>query len=437
MTSVATSLVASAPSTLPARSISLKLSSSKYLSRNKDAPGRSAPLAATITKLNITSNTSELPTAESGPKDQAPITVDGVTIDKGLNFSVPNDTPIENSSIETGRNQDSKSKSSPDSTGDMNSSLLSTGKTANTSSGWLSWFSNPSNSLSQQFGPEQRIPVNGHSENGLVQPPRIYLDPKVRELSRKQGGDSDPDAVVNGNASASQARSWLGFWESNSALPPEESIIEAAAEASGEAFHDKAKDKEAVSAPLQGSKPPSFLSKTQTGPSQVPRSTGWAFWSRENANSETSRSNDDLGKVAVADSLSQSKPEMAVANEAKGISRKIEKIEKSKLQEIMADKTSSQVSTGEDEELRKMVAISSEIRSKPMEPARKQAKNVPSNLVLPSFRSTYREVDRQSLFQQVGRFLQYKRAPETKRVGIQHDSPRIKKAVAIVSQDHA
>lgn len=436
-TSVATNIVASAPSTLPGRSISLKLSPSKYLSRNKVAPGRSAPLAATITKLNITSNTSELPTADSGPKDQAPITADGGTIDKGLQVSVPNDAPIEASSIETGRNQDSKSKSSPDSTVDMNDSLVSTGRAANTSSGWLSWFSSPSNSLSQQLGPEQSTPVNGHSENGLVQPRRISLDPKIGELSRNQGGDSDPDAVANDNASASQARSWLGFWGSNSALSPEESRVEATAEASGEVFHGKAKDKGAVSAPLQGSKPPSSLSQTQAGTSQVPRSTGWAFWSRENANSETSRSIDDVDKVAVADSLSQSQPEMAVINEAKGIPRKIGKIEKSKLQEIMPDKTSSQVSTGEDEELRKMVATSSEIRSKAMEPARKQAKNVPSNLVLPSFRSTYREVDRPSLFQQVGRFLQHKRAPDTKRVGILHDPPRIKKAVAIVSQDHA
>lgn len=436
-TNVATNLVASAPSTLPSRSISLKLSSSKYLSRKKNAPGRSAPLAATITKLNITSNTSELPTAESGLKDQAPITADGGTIDKGLRVSVPNDAPIEKPSIEIRRNQDSKSKSSPDSTGDMNDKLVSTGRTVNTSSGWLSWFSSPSNSLSQQLSPEQSTAVNGHSENGLVQPRRISLDPKVAELSRNQGEDSDSDAVAKDDASASQARSWLGFWGSNSSLPPEESRIDATAEASGEAFHDKAKGKEAVSAPLQDSKPPSSLSQTQAGSLQIPRSTGWAFWSRENANSETSRSNDDVGKLAVADSLSQSQPEMAVVNEAKGIPGKIGKIEKSKLQEIMADKTSSRVSTGEDEELRKVVATSSESRSKPMEPARKQAKNAPPNLVLPSFRSTYREVDRPSFFQQVGRFLQHKRAPNTKRVGIHHDPPRIKKAVAIVSQDHA
>lgn len=436
-TGVATNLVASAPSTLPSRSISHKISSPKYLSRNKVAPGRSAPLAATITKLNITSNASELPTADCGPKDQAPIAADGRSIDKGLQAAVANDAPIQKLSIEIRRNQDSKSKSSPDSTGDMNDKPVSTGRTADTSPGWLSWFSNPSNPLSQQLGPEQSVPVNGHSENGLVHSRRISLDPKAGELSPNQEGDSDPDTVANGNASGSQARSWLGFWGRNTAPPPEEGRIEATAEVSGEEFHDEAEGKEAVSAPLQDLKPPSSLSKTQAGPSHVPRSKGWAFWSRENANSENSRPNDDVGKIAVAESPSQSQPEMAVVNEAKVIPRKIGKIEKSKLQEIMADKPTSRVSTGEDEEIRKMVATSSETRSKPMEPARKQAKNVPSNLVLPSFRSTYQEIDRPSLFQQVGRFLQYKRAPDTKRVGIHHDPPRIKKAVAIVSQDHA
>ena len=436
-TSVATNLVASAPSTLPSRSISLKLSSSKYLSRNRVAPGRSAPLAATITKLNITSNTSELPTAGSGPKDQAPIATDGESVDKGLQAAVTNDTSIEKSGIEIRRNQDSKLKSSPDSTGDLNDKPVSTGKRADTSSGWLSWFSSPSNPVSQQLSLEQSIPVNGHSENGLVHSRRISLDPKVGELSPNQEGDSDPDAVAKGSASASQARSWLGFWGSNSALPSEENRIEASAEASGEARQDEAISKGSVSAPLQDSKPPSSLSQTQAGPSQVPRSTGWAFWSRENPNNETSRSNDDIGKIAVANSPSQSRPEMAVVNEAKEIPRKVGKIEKSKLQEIMADKTSSPVSAGEDEEIRKVVATSSKSRSKPMEPARKQAKHVPSNLVLPSFRSTYREIDRPSLLQQVGRFLQYKRAPDTKRVGIHHDPPRIKKAVAIVSHDHA
>lgn len=348
-----------------------------------------------------------------------------------------NDASIEKSSTGIRTNQDSKSTSAPDSIGDMNDKPVSTGKPADTSSGWLSWFSSSSNPVSQHLGPEQSIAVNNHDENGLVHSRQISLDPKVREFSSNQEGDLDPDAVAKDIESASQARSWLGFWGSNSALPPEESRIEATAEASGETPHDEAKGKEVVSAPLQDSKPPSSLSQTEAEPSQVPRSTGWAFWSRENAKSETSRSNDDVGKIAVADSPSQSQPEFAVAKSSKGIPRKLGKIEKSKLQEIMEDKTSSRVSTIKDEEVRKMVAFPSESRSKTVEPARKQAKNIPSNLVLPSFRSTYREIDRPSLFQQVGRLLQYKRASDTKRVGIHHDPPRIKKAVAIVSHRHA
>lgn len=422
---------------MPSRSISLKLSPSKYLSRNRVAPGRSAPLAATTTKINITSNTSELLTADSGPKAQASTAADGGSIDKGLQVAVTNDASIEKSSIGIRTNQDNKSKGLPDPIGDMKDKPVSTGKPADTYSGWLSWFPSPSNPVSQQLSPEQSIPVNDNVENGLVHSRRMSLDPKVGDLSPNQEGDSDPDALALGNESTSQARSWLGFWGGNSALPPEGSKIEATAQISSEAFHDEAKSKGVLSAPLQDPKPPSALSQTQAGPSQVPRSTGWLFWSRENANSETYRSNDDVGKLAVADSPSQSQPEIAMVNEVKEIPRKLGKIEKSKLQEIVGDKTSSRVSTGESEEVQKMVATSSESRSKPMELARKPAKNVPSNLVLPSFRSTYREIDRPSLFQQVGRFLQYRKAPDTKRVGIHHDPPRIKKAVAIVSHDHA
>lgn len=360
---------------------------------------------------------------------------DGGSIDKGLQTSVINDAPIVKSNIEIRKNQDSELKSSPDSISDIDDKPVSTVKPADTSSRWLSWFSSPLNPVSQQLGPEQSIPANDHGGNGLVKSRQIFLDPKVGELSPNQEGGLDPDVIAKGSEPISQARSWLGFWGNNSVLPPEESRIEATA--SGETFHDEAKGKGDVNAPLQDSKPPSSLSQTQAGPSQVSRSTGWAFWSRENGNSETSGSNDDVGKLAVADSPSQSQPEIAVVNEAKGIPRKIGKIEKSKCQEIMEDKTNSRVLTGEDEEVRKMVATSSESRSKPIEPARKQAKNVCSNLILPSFRSTYREVDRPSLFQQVGRFLQYKRVPDTKRVGIRYDPPRIKKAVAIVSYDHA
>lgn len=436
-TSVATNLVASAPSALPSRSISLKLSPSKYLSRNRVAPGRSAPLAATTTKLNITSNTSELPTADSGPKDQASTAADGGSIDKGLQPAVTNDALIEKSVIGIRKNQDSKLKSSPDPIGDMNDKPASTEKLAETSSGWLSWFSSPLNPVSQQLGPEQSIPVNEHGGKGLVHSRQISLDPKVEELPPNQEGDSDPDALAKGSVSASQTRSWLGFWGSNSALPLEESRIEATAEASGETFQDEDKGKEVVSAPLQDSKLSSSISQTQARPLQVPRSTGWAFWSRENANSETSGSNDGVGKLAVADSPSQSQPEIVAVSEANGIPRKIGKIEKSKRQEIIEKKTNFRVSTNEDEEVRKVVATPSESRSKPLEPARKQAKNVPSNLILPSFRSTYREFHRPSLFQQVGRFIQYKKVPDTKRVGIRHDPPRIKKAVAIVSHDHS
>ena len=426
------------PSTLPSRSVSLKISPSKYLSRNRGVPGRSAPLAATITKLNITSNTSELPTADSGPKDQALTAADGASNGKGRQVTATNDASIEKPSPGTKTNQDAKFKSSHDFRGDMNDKSNSAAKPADTSSGWLSWFSSQVNPVPEQVDLEQSIPVKDHSGNGLVYPTReISLDPKVEELSPNQKGNSEPDVLAKGSESASQARSWLGFWGSNSALPAEESKIEATAETPGETFQDdaEAKAKGVVKVPVQDSKPPSSLSETQAGPSQVPRSTGWAFWSRENANSETSGSNHDVGRLAVAGSPSQSQPESAVVNEAKGIPRKIGKIEKSKLQEIAEDKTTSRVSKGEIEEVRKTDAASPELTSKPT--ARKQAKNVPSNLILPSFRRTYREVDKPSLFQQVGRLLQYNRIPDTRCVGIRYDPPRINKAIAIVSHAHA
>lgn len=423
---------------MPSRSISLKLSPSKYLSRNRGVPGRSAPLAATITKLNITSNTSEFPTTDSGPKDQASIAADGASNGKGRQVAATDDASIEKSSIETKTNQDGKLKSSHDSIRDMNDKPVSTGKSADTSSGWLSWFSSPVNPVPQQLDPEQSIPVNGHGGDGVVYSTReMSLDPKVEELSPNQKGNSEPDAIAKGSESASQARSWLGFWGSNSALPAEESKIEATAEASGGTFHDEAKAKGVVKAPLQHSESPSSHSQTQAGPSKIPRSTGWAFWSRQNAISETSGSSDDVGKLAVANSPSQSQPESAVVSEVKGIPRKIGTIEKSKLLEIAADRTTSRVSKCEIEDVQKMDAASPESTSKPTQPTRKQAKSLPSNLILPSFRRTYREIDKPSLFQQVGRFLQYNRNPDTKFVGIRHDPPRIKRAVAIVSHTHA
>lgn len=423
---------------MPPRSISLKLSPSKYLLSNRGVPGISAPLAATTTKLNITSNASELSTADSGPSDQASTAADGASNYEGRQDAVTNHGLIEKSSIGTKINQCGRLKSSPDSIGDMNDKPVSTGKPTDTPSGWLSWFSSPVKSLPQQLYPEQSIPVNGHGGNGLVHSTcQISLEPKVGELSPNQKGDSEPDEITKCGESASQARSWLGFWRSNSALPPEESRIEATAEATGETLHYEAKAKGVVKDPIEDSNPPSSLSQTQAGPSQVPRSTGWAFWSRENVNHEISGSNDGVGKLAVADSPSQSQPEIAVVNKAKGIPRKIGKFEKSKLQETIEDKTPSRQSKDEVEEIRKMETSSPESRSKPMEPARKQAKSIPSNLVLPSFRHTYREIVKPSLFEQVGRLLQYNQLPEMKRVGIHHVPPRIKKAVAIVSHAHA
>lgn len=413
------------------------MSPSKYLSRNR-VPGRSAPLAATTTKLNITSNTSELPTANSGPKDQALTATDGASDGKGRQVTATNDASIENPSPGTKTNQDAKLKGSHDSRGDMNDKSISAAKPADTFSGWLSWFSSQVNPVPQQVDSEQTIPVKDHGGNTLVFPTReISLDPKVEELSPNQKGNSEPDVHGKGSESASQPRSWLGFWGSNSALPAEESKIEATAETPGETFQDdpEAKVKEIVKVPVQDSKPTSSLSETEAGPSQVPRSTGWAFWSRENANSETSGSNHDVGRLAVANSPSQSQPESAVVNEDKGIPIKIGKIEKSTLQEVAEDKTTSRASNGEIEVVRKANAASPELTSKPT--ARKQAKNVPSNLILPSFRRTYREIDKPSLFQQVGRLLQYNRIPDTRCVGIRYDPPRINKAIAIVSHAHA
>lgn len=424
-TSVATNLVASAPSTLPSRSISLKLSPSRYLPRNRGVPGRTAPLAATITKLNITSNTSQLPTADDGSNDQATTAADGASNGKGRQVTTTNGASREKSSLGTKTDQDVKSKNSHDSLGDMNDKPVSEGKPADASSGWLSWLSSPVHPVPGQLDPEHSIPVNDHGENALVHSTNeTSFDSKVEGLSPIVRGNLESDIMAKGSESVSQARSWLGFWGSSSALPAEASKIEA-------------KVKGVANASIQGSKPPFSLFRTQAGPPQAPTSTGWAFWSRENASSDTSGSNEDVGKLAVADLPSQSQPESAVVNEANGIPRKMGKIENSKLQEIADDKRTSRVSKGEVEKLRKIDGGSPESSSKPAQPARKQAKNVPPNLILPSFRHTYREIDHPSLFQQVGRFLQYNRIPDTKRVGIRHDPPRVKKAVAIVSHFNA
>lgn len=324
----------------------------------------------------------------------------------------------------------SESRKSPSNSSNSKDKLISDEKAAEVSSRWLSWFSKPANQIAQGTAAGQSIIANDQSSRVEAADisSRTSLASQAAVTSQGQERDLDPNAVTTGSQRNLQPRSWLGLW-GNIALPAEKSELSEVTRVPSQLSHDNTKVQDATVYPgqrtqlsLSTSQAPAQLSETQ-------RSTGWAFWSRENSKDESSRSKESIGKLALAGSPSQSHPENAVIDESQGIPSKLGKSEKSKSVEKVEE---SKLSKFEDDAGRKSEVLSAKSTSESIDQARKKTKTSSPNLVLPSLACTYRAVEKPSVIQQLSRFLQFSRLPDTKHVSIVQDPPRIKRALAIV-----
>lgn len=422
--------MATAATNVPRNGPASLISPSHYLSRSRGTSSRSLPLAATTTKLNITSNASDL-ALDTVPNNQTPTPVDEAHDHQRRQTDIDRNQSVEKADTRASGRNGSESKILQSTLSDSTDKLISEEKSAEVSSRWLGWFSKPANQTAQGSATAQGIDANVQTSRVEAVDISRQKSPASQSAVGSQGQERDlpPISITTGSQRNLQPRSWLGLW-GNIALSAEKRTMLEITGIPSQTSHDSTKVQSPTGSPGPGKddKLSLLTSQAPAQVSEIPKSTGWAFWSRENPKDERSRSNESFGKLALAGSSSQSHPENAVID-AQGIPSKFGKSEGSKSVEKVDDRKSSKL---EDDAGRKSKAASVKSTSKFIDQVRTKTKTSSPNLVLPSLARTYRTVEKPSVIQQLSRLLQSSRLPDTKHVSIVQNPPRIKRAVAIV-----
>ena len=386
-------------------SISSPLKSpASYLSRGAASSTRSLPLAAAPTKLNITSsaNDSQNGTAEEGLRRQSNTTVDRDSKPQQVgNGDEKADSPV--SSVD----QNGTPAQQPPNT------LYSQrpregGKPVNESAPWLGWFTK----------------VNGTGTTSSSRP-RSIIAPKLPEppQSPTQRRNSEPNPSSPPVQQAEPPRSWLRIWGNTGSKPVDSSATatETAANISAE-IGQQTPNKTVADAPN--------VSQPTGQSAEAAKSYGWAFWSKDESRDSggKKRSPSNVGELALAGSPSQSKPENAVIDESKGIPDRVNKRPRPQsIQDL--DDTQRPPDIKAPPKQGAVVSVVSD-PSKTADSSGGKSKNQPRNLVLPSFRNTYRTASRPGFIQQLSRLFQLGASSEPRHVEI--SSPRkVTRALAI------
>ncbi|KAI9816839.1 MAG: hypothetical protein M1827_001484 [Pycnora praestabilis] len=433
-------------------------SPSQYLSRTIGSSSRSLPLAATTTKLNITSNASvedESTSASqrrssegkepqdletSGDKNPSKGTVDGTTDSKEAS-QVPllpakknRDIPIASEPNIEGQERESTKREESTNQPQIGEESHAV---AATSALWRGWFAkstesdlNRHNSLSEQ-------------ETSFSQAASVPL-PETSSPAQKIASLDVPDlpkGVERNSIATQQPKSWFGLWSSGAEESTKEmqtNPTDAVQEKPGQ--DAKPTISETGKSTSQASSETAVLElltkPLKTTASAIPaRSSGWAFWSKNETTSDSRPSSSDghVGELAIADTPSQSQPEAAKAPKRPpgNDPRKGVKKEKAQALEVPDDPLTRTPRTGVSA---KSTPSHSPAPSKGISTetvATKQTQKTAPNVVLPSFRSTYQELPTLSIYQQLARFLLQSNVPATKHVNIVREPPRIKRALAI------
>ena len=390
---------------------------------------RSLPLAATTTKLNITSNA-------PSPVNGAPKAAQGPATEEGLQSNANGETgaklisreekaeastPPEVPQVEDRADLESKAKP-PDDT-----------KATNDSASWLNWFSKVENAKVDDTPRPSLASNNEQTSNTNKDRPQstmlqISNDTPTPPIPRRS---SEPSPASPQAQEKLPTRSWLGLWgnaTTQTAVTQLESATGAAKATFDSPEQEQSRNQKLFEPdPVTTPRPPAESLGAQ-------RSYGWAFWSRDQSKSDDGKQSphSDVGELALAGSSSQSKPENAVIDEARGVPNKVGKRQRPQSLDLPEEhKKPLNASVGVVKDAAPEPAAAPP-KAKPPADAGSKTKRMPGNLVLPPFKRTYQTVVKPGVIQQLSRLLHLGPQSEPKHVDILPNPPHIKRALAIV-----
>ena len=393
------------------------------------------PLAATTTKLHITSNATS-PTngaakdGRTSKNERDPFRkLESKKGSSTANTAPEGEKPEDETPDNASKNRDTRPE--------LKSHAPEVHKAANESTGWLTWFSKSEIATENETSTAQPDGDVSNVSNAGKNRPQANIPEALQDgpTFPKKRRNSEPSPVSPIVQQEEAPRSWLSLWGNGSTQTRSSSSACAIGAASNPQSDSNGTGPQARKPDDAECGPGSTCQPAQQPADGVKSSYGWTFWSRDQPKSddERTRLGSEVGELALAGSSSQSKPESATVDEARGVPSKVGKRQRPQSVEEAEDPKKPR-GTGDDAKKdSKPEATPLTPKLKPKVDIASKAKRTPENLLLPSFKRTYSSAGRPSLIQQVSRLLQLSSPSESKHVDIIQNPPRIKRALAIVS----
>ena len=298
-------------------------------------------------------------------------------------------------------------------------------KRVRSSPGWLDILSKVVSSVSQDPNAAQSVLATHKIRSAISQEPPLG-DPQEQ---RQSSGLSSPPLEIKNDMSS---WSWLINRRKASGHPEKASpttsteIFDAGPIERQALLNSTNADKQPNR--LASSMPPSFIQS-----SDHPVSTRWSYWLfQKSRNAELTAKGDTQTQPRI-ESPTQSLIRDEEFEDPSVTSHKTQKGEM--LQSIEAADNAKPLDSSKApiEEARNSESLTVSNKNKSVRSSNISSRQEHPDLVLPSFKHTFRALDKPSIFQQLGRLLRYNRQPNTKHVEPLQVPLRIKSALAIVS----
>ncbi|KAI0486918.1 hypothetical protein F4859DRAFT_467573 [Xylaria cf. heliscus] len=285
---------------------------------------------------------------------------------------------------------------------------------------WLSW-------LSKSTTQRQSEPENDSAETHQTAPETTEsIQPRDPQV---QPPPETPEPTK-------QTSSWFGFWSSSVSSTTQKGA-EKGLDGVTKAEEPDAKENEDV-----------VMRDAPTPPAPAPvvaqpsAGSTWAFWSRDTAPRKAGEEtlSSEQGELAVMGDGSETSPRRSSVEVNEESSNKKSSLTKAPLKRppkgSLTKKTKkgqSSMDTDESPAVRPSTPNSDPaIKNLPSKSAIASThKTLPPNLLLPSFKSTYRMKENPSIIKQITRLLLRTQQPPTNHVSLSKDMPMVKKAIAI------
>jgi hypothetical protein len=335
-----------------------------------------------------------------------------------------------------------------------------------TSGSWFGWWSRPDGYIEKPGSDERKDAEDKAAEEALLKPlpdsPAVERAQPKLDQTRLKPAPSEPVPIDNAQEQqkapglnvGSQRSSWFWLWSSqqnaqgerpatsDGPKPPASELAPAPVDPTKDVATPAAEVPKVVE-----SATPKPDAKNDTKPQPPRKSTGWAFWSREEPDSkDSSKVHKQVGEIAVADTPSASNPEAAQFNETDGQDASSKDISKVKPKSIRG-REQGKDSPKQTNTPAKGTPAGSPERKNPIEPsvasvAGKARKDRPTqtaetskddkNILLPDFNNTYSLLQQPSIWAQIRRlFVADANNFPRPHLHLTPNPPHIKKALAI------